>query len=329
MKKSANSNPKITSENTESVNFNNDRDARKKGVTKGAFTTGLISLILLVGVGVVVYALYNRERNKHLALIESQRQSFAELLTARDSTINEWVVTFDQIEKDLATIVQKENLITVQSTDAELSQDKKQQILEEIKNINTLLDLNKKKIASLNAELKKSGGSIKGLQEKIAELEVTVKQREKEIMELKMALTDKNFEIEQLNTRMTDLQITVAQRDEEIHNKTYEMNKAFLAYGTYKNLREKGLVAKEGGFLGLGKKESLIEDFPDSLFNQIDITEMRTIPVNSKNAKLITEHPTNSYELVHEDENKIAFIEIKDPDLFWKISKYAVMEIIE
>jgi len=329
MKKSANSNPKITSENTESVNFNNDRDARKKGVTKGAFTTGLISLILLVGAGVVVYALYNRERNKHLALIESQRQSFAELLTARDSTINEWVVTFDQIEKDLATIVQKENLITVQSTDAELSQDKKQQILEEIKNINTLLDLNKKKIASLNAELKKSGGSIKGLQEKIAELEVTVKQREKEIMELKMALTDKNFEIEQLNTRMTDLQITVAQRDEEIHNKTYEMNKAFLAYGTYKNLREKGLVAKEGGFLGLGKKESLIEDFPDSLFNQIDITEMRTIPVNSKNAKLITEHPTNSYELVHEDEDKIAFIEIKDPDLFWKISKYAVVEIIE
>jgi uncharacterized coiled-coil protein SlyX len=329
LKKNSNSNSRITSENMEKVNLNNDKDAQKKGIAKGAFTTGIISLILLVGVGVVVYAMYNRERNKQLALIESQRQSFAELLTARDSTINEWVVTFDQIEKDLATIVQKENLISVQSTDAELSQDKKQQILDEIQRINILLDLNKKKIASLNAELKKSGGSIKGLQEKIAELEVTIKQRENEIMELKMALTDKNFEIEQLNTRMTDLQITVAQRDEEISKQFYEMNKAYLAYGTYKDLKEKGLVSKEGGFLGLGKKESLIEDFNDSLFSQIDVTVMRTIPVNSKDARFITEHPTNSYELIHEDENKIAFIEIKDPDLFWKISKYAVMEIIE
>ena len=105
------------------------------------------------------------------------------------------------------------------------------------------------------------------------------------------------------------------------------MHKGFVAYGTYKDLKAKGLISKEGGFLGLGKKESLIEDFDNKSFTQINITETTTIPVNSKTAKLITEHPKNSYELVRDKDNRIASIEIKDPAQFWKISKYAVVEI--
>ena len=144
---------------------------QKNSSSKGAFIFGLISLFLLIAAGVGVYTLFNRERTRQLALIESQRQSFENLLTARDSAINEWVLTFNQIEEDLETIVKKENLLTVQSSDAEFTPDQKQQILDDIKHINTLLDLNKKKIAALNAELKKSGKSITGLQEKIADLE--------------------------------------------------------------------------------------------------------------------------------------------------------------
>ena len=329
MKKNEENNPYFTNENKGGMKENKDSDTRKKGGARGAFTIGLISLFLLITAGVVVYTLYNRERAEQLALMESQRQSFEDMLIARDSTINEWMLTLDQIEENLETIVQKENLISVQSTDAEFTPDRKEQILDDIKQINTLLDLNKKKIAALNAELKKSGGAIKGFQERISELEMSIKQRESEITDLKMALVNKNFEIEQLNTRMTDLQITIAHQDEEISNQIDEMNTAYLAYGTYKDLKEKGIISKEGGFLGLGKKESLVEDFADSLFSQVDITDLRSIPVNSKDARLITEHPTNSYELIHEEEDKIAYIEIKDPDIFWKISKYAVVEIIE
>ncbi len=304
-------------------------DARKRGVTRGAFITGIVSLVILVVLGVVVYTLYSRERSRQLGLMESQRQSFAELLTARDSTINEWLTTFNQIEKDLGTIVQKENLINVETTGSELSQDKRQRILDDIQHINTLLDLNKKKIAALNAELKKSGGSISGLQEKVTELEDLVRQRETEIAELKVSLTNKDFEIDQLNTRVGDLQISVAQKDEEISRQTDEMNTAYFVYGTYKDLRDRGIVSREGGFLGLGRTESLKQDFPDSLFSQIDVTQTKSIPVNSGKARLITEHPTNSYEMIQQDEKTIAYIEIKNPDEFWKISKYAVVEIGE
>jgi hypothetical protein len=54
---------------------------------------------------------------------------------------------------------------------------------------------------------------------------------------------------------------------------------------------------------------------------------MKSIPINSKSAKLISEHPANSYQFIRDKDKKIASIEITDPVQFWKISKYAVVEI--
>jgi len=320
-----NSNRNITSDNA--ALRNNERKAKKEGMKKGIITTAIIALLLLVGAALVVNSKFKDEQKKNVSIVENQKRSYTQLLTSRDSVLNEWMMTFNEIEKDLATIKEKEKIISVKSTDSEFTNDRKQAILKDIEYVNTLLDQNKKKIASLTAQLKNQGGTIKGLQVKIAELEASMKLRETEVNDLKVALTQKDFEIGQLNTRMTDAQISIAQKEETISEQTAEMNKGFVAYGTYKDLKAKGLVSKEGGFLGIGKKEQLHQDFSDSLFTQVNITETKSIPVNSKSAKLITDHPTTSYELVRGDDDKISSIEIKDPDEFWKISKYAVVEI--
>lgn len=317
--------PKSTNEN--SVVTNRVMAAKKEGVTRGALTAGLIAFALLIALGIFFYSRYNRDHNTQLALMENQKTAFTEQLTARDSMINDWLATFDEIEKNLGAIKQKENILSVKTTDSEFSKAKKDQILEDIKSINTLIDENKKKIASLNAQLKKSGTTITGLQTRIADLEATMQQHETEISDLKATLVNKDFEIEQLNTRVFAYRDTLTMKDETISDQVGKLNQAYLASGTYKNLKERGLVYKEGGFLGLGRKENLMEDFPDSLFAEIDVTETKTIPVNSKSVKLITEHPSGSYQLVRENENLISYIEIKDPAEFWRISKYAVVEL--
>lgn len=304
-----------------------EKRIRDEGVKKGVMTASIISFIVLVVVGIIVFSLYSREHTKLLNFMESQKVSFTDKVSARDSVISEWITTFDDIEKNIAMIKEKEKVITVNSANSEISKDKKLQVLEDIKYINTLLEQNKKKIASLTAQLKKSGGTMKVLQNKITELEASMKQNETEIEELKTALVDKNFEVEQLNTQMTFLQDTIAQKDEKISSQTYEMNKAFYVCGTYKELKAKGLLTKEGGFIGIGKTESLTGNFSDNSFIQIDLTQIKSIPVNSKSAKLISEHPEGSYELLRDTDKKIISVEIKDPALFWKISKYAVVEL--
>jgi hypothetical protein len=144
---------------------------------------------------------------------------------------------------------------------------------------------------------------------------------------MKSTLAKKNFEIGELNNKMTALEATVAQKDDDITNQTNRMNQVYLVTGTVRELKTKGIISKEGGFLGIGKTEVLVRDVNDTLFSKLDMRQLSSIPVNSRNAKLITRHPANSYTIIHEGDNKIASIEIKDPGNFWKLSRYAVVEI--
>lgn len=312
-----------------SVVNNKLKKAKKDGITKGALIAVLISLVVIIAAGLYSYSVFKEKEEAQLAQMELERYSFTRQVTERDSMINEWLLTFDQIEKDLVAIKEKENLITVKSSDTELSKNRKEQVLDDIKVINSLLESNKKKIASLSAQLKNSGTTITGLQNRIATLEASITQYENDIAELKTALVKKDFEIGDLNNKVTALDQEIGKKNEQIIDQTNKMNTAYFVSGTYKELKSKGVLNKEGGFLGLGKSEYLVKDVSDSLFTQIDITVMKTIPVNSKSAKLITDHPLNSYEMIYEGEKKIAYIEIKDPNQFWKISKYAVVEIVK
>jgi uncharacterized coiled-coil protein SlyX len=301
--------------------------ARNEAVRKGIVTTSIISFVILLIAGIVVFSFFSRENGKLVALMDAQKSSLDKKVAVRDSVISDWITTFDDIEKNISIIKEKEKIITINSSNAEISKDKKQQVLDDIKFINTLLEQDKRKIALLTAQLKQTGGTMKVLQNKISDLEATMKQNENEISELKTSLVTKKFEVEQLNAQMVVLKDTIGKRDEKISDQTYELNKAFFTCGTYKELKAKGLLTKEGGFIGLGKTESLTGNFSDKAFVQIDITETKSIYVNSKTAKLITEHPSGSYKFMHDKDNKIISVEILDPALFWKISKYAVVEL--
>jgi tetrahydromethanopterin S-methyltransferase subunit F len=324
--------PKTANDNAEArkkeaINREKENRARNDAMRKGVITTAIIGFVLLLITGIVAYSIYNRDHKLLLSQMEAQKNSFTETITSRDSVIGEWINTFSDIEKNIALIKEKEHIISINSSTKEVSGDKRQQVVEDIKYINTLLEQNKQKIASLNAQLNKSGGTIKVLQNKIAELEASVKQSEVEITDLKATLVSKNFEIDQLNTKNTDLQNAIVQKDETINTQTYEMNKAFFVCGTFKQLKAKGLLTKEGGFIGLGKTKTLASNFSDSAFKQIDLSVTKSIPVNSKSAKLISEHPANSYQFIRDKDKKVESIEITDPALFWKISKYAVVEV--
>lgn len=325
MENRLNNDPKSVNENE--VVTNRVNTARKEGTTKGALTAGIIGLVVLLALGILGYSLHKKDHNTQVALMEDQRVTFTNELNQRDSTLNDWLASFNEIENNLRMIREKEKLISVNTSGAEVSKDKRNQILEDIKSINTLLDENKKKIAQLNSQLKKSGGQITELKTRIASLEESMKTYEAEIAELKTTLANKNFEIGQLNETVVALNDTLTQKQETISSQTYKLHQAYIITGTYKDLKEKGLLSKEGGFLGLGRKETILEDFSDSLFKEIDITQTLSIPVNSKDMKLITEHPSGSYEVVKEGENMVAYIAIKNPDEFWRISKYAVVEL--
>jgi hypothetical protein len=288
----------------------------------------IVALVLVLIVGAVVVSRNHKQITLDADVLQNQKIDMASQLNQRDSIINEWVVAFNEIESDIRKITTRENALNMQSMNPEISKNKKEEIVKEIQVIHEMIDQSKKRIFSLNKQLKNSGIQIVALQSQIDTLNAHMALNDKYMADLKTELVNRNFEIGQLNEKVGNMQIAMADSSTKIGKQTAEINKAYVVSGTYKALKEKGLLLKEGGVLGLGKKESLQENFTDDrLFTQIDITKTRTIAVNSKNAKLVTEHPANSYALVKDKSDKIAYIEIKDPANFWRISKYAVVEV--
>ena len=286
--------------------------------------TAIVGLFLLICTSVIFISVNKKDHEKQLNVIETQKEFYTGVINSRDSLINETLKTFDTIEKELNLIKEKEHIITINSSNNDFSQDKKNKILNDIAYIGTLLENNKRKIAKLNDQLKKFGVELQGLKDKIAQLETDLQQRQIDIIDLKNILEKKEVEISELNNKVNEQQLIIVNEGEIIANQTFELNKAFVVYGTKKELLNKGIINKSGGFLGLGRKENLT--FSNSLFKQVDLTQLKSIPVNSKNAKLVTDHPVDSYEFKY-DGKMISSIEINNPSEFWKASKYVVIQI--
>ncbi len=82
------------------------------------------AIIAIIGTWVYLAATQQKSKTEYTKL-ESQYQDLSVQLGTRDSMINDWVSLFDQVEKDLQTIKEKENMLSsMQSEDVELSGNK-------------------------------------------------------------------------------------------------------------------------------------------------------------------------------------------------------------
>jgi hypothetical protein len=160
-----------------------------------------------------------------------------------------------------------------------------------------------------------------------------LKEREASIALLKENIVARDIMISELNTEVKTLVKTVSVQEEKIETTTTQLKEksealstAYFAMDSEKALREKGLVTKEGGFLWLGKTTELEEDAAIEKFTTVDIYNTRRFYIDSEKLEIITEHPSASYKLVS-DSGKVKYLEVTDPNSFWKISKYLVISI--
>lgn len=298
-----------------------EQQPRNKG-----YWSAISIVILLLAVGFILYLYSANYHKKNYAILKNVNSELSLELSQRDSLINEWIHTFNEIESDLITMREKESILKFDGTNPEITKDVRERVLSEIQHLNSLLKENKAKIATLNFKLKKSGLEISALKEKVANLENEITERDKSIAELKIDLAKNEFILKDLNNTIDSLDYLVFKKDKEIESNIAKMNTAYIAVGSSKELKKKGLVEKNKGFLGfLGINKEVSKLISEKDFNKIDIAQTNKIEVNSKKAKLISDHPVSSYAFVKNNDH-IAYLEIKDAKEFWKLTKYVVVE---
>ncbi len=247
-------------------------------------------------------------------------------LQGRDSLISEMTRSFDEIESNIRMMDDRGDILTNKTSEQELGADKKQKIVRDLQLMNGLMKESRERIKELTARLDRSKIDAKSLRNKLKALDLQLAQRDSMITNMKDGLLARDFRIEQINSNLDSIELVVAKREAVIDQQTTELNKAYYVMGTEKELEEKGVLSQDGGFIGIGKRASLNSDAVPSKFTQTDMRELHRITVQSKKAELITEHPASSYTMVKEND-MIAYLEIKDPEAFWKLSRYAVLKV--
>lgn len=254
-----------------------------------------------------------------------ERDSLMAQYDAKDSVINGYMQDIAEIQTSIEGLTAQEEMLNREgASNPEISQDAKTRIMGDIEGIRQMIDQNKKKLSDLQSRVRKSNVKVAELEKMIGSLNSQLAVRDSSINSLNENIFALNGKITTMQTEIDTMITDNARKAAEITDKTTKLHTAYYTVGDYKTLRDKKVLAKQGGFLGLGKAKTMVPDFNREAFTQIDFTSTKTIQLNTKSAKLLSTHPTGSYNLLSENK-KVTAIEITDPEKFWQASKYLVV----
>jgi len=265
--------------------------------------------------------------------LQAQIDSLEQISSKKDASINDFMKSYNEIEANLETIKEKERIITLKARgDVELDQSAKDKINDDILAIYELMKTNKETINKLERKLNKANINASEFKKMIARLEEDIKNKDQQIESLKNDLAKLNFDITNLNAEIAKinenvevLEEDVVKKDVVIESQDQKLHTAYYVFGTKKELKENKVITSEGGFIGLGRMQKLMENFNKDYFKVVNTKTTTSIPLFTKKAQLITSHPASSYYFAGKD--KIDSLVIKKPDEFWSVSKYLVIMV--
>lgn len=279
-------------------------------------------LVLLSLTFVLVLAVGCNQKKSSLDSLQNieLNDSLKNIILERDNQINDMMATMNEIQDGFNEINEAESRVNLIKGNERIN--KSRQIKEDIRFIADRMQQNRALIKKLQDQLKNSNFRGSEMKKVISNMLKQLDEKDQQLQQLRAELEAKNIHIaeldetiEGLNTNVSNLQTENAQKAETINSQDVQLNTAWYVYGTKKELKDQRILVD-------GKV--LQSSFNKNYFMKIDIRVTKEIKLYSKSVKLLTTHPSGSYQLVT-DENKQYVLQITTPQLFWSTSKYLVV----
>lgn len=299
--------------------------------------------LFFIAACVLSLAACNQDKKPAISPEQIQNDSLRAIITARDNEINDMMGTLNEIQQGFAEINEAENRVTV-AKDGE-GRDKTAVIKENIQFIAQRMQENRDLIKKLQEQLRTTGFKGEQMQKAIESLNAQLVEKDKELRALRAELEKKNIHIKELDQTISGLNSDVAalqtdkqnlqtdkqnlqtekqnlqnesnRKTETINTQDKQLNTAWFAFGTKKELKRQNVLVKGKVLQG---------SFNKNYFTKIDIRETRELKLYSNNAKILTSHPTSSYSLTKDASGQYV-LRISDPTTFWSTSKYLVVQV--
>ncbi|MBP5340091.1 MAG: hypothetical protein J6Z14_12465 [Prevotella sp.] len=279
--------------------------------------------LLLFAACILTLGACNESVNKRESVDLNQKiDSLTRVNIQKDNEINDMLETFNTIEEGFRAINEAQDRVTLERRGEGV--DANERIRENMQFIQETLSQNKELINKLRRSLRQSSVASEQMKKTLENLTKQFAEKESELAALRSELEEKDIHIAELDEMVASLSEDVAslrdesdQKTETINTQDRELNTAWYVFGTKNELKEQNIL-KSG--------EVLQSNFNKNYFTKIDIRVDKEIKLMSRDAKLLTNHPTGSYTL-DRDANKQYVLRITNPQQFWGTSRYLVIQV--
>ena len=308
-----------------------DQSWKRNNLTRNIILV-VVSLIAAAGI-IVAYVQYD------------QKNAYIEKTTAENVSREKRIMeSYDRIESNLAKINQHESMIQQDMAGAENTSNlaPEERIQYEIDMIEQLISENNRIIAALHDQINEKDTRLASYERTVKDLKARVTEYhamvdalvadkealQKNLDETILVRDNLQVEVSNLNSDVAHKTGLIADQKQMLLEKERDLHTAYYAVGTYKSLRDRNIVDKEGGFLGINQVKILTNDLENEKFKEIDTREVTVIPVDAKKCEIVTDQDPSSYTILYSND-KVNSIKIIDAEKFWKKSKYLVIVVRE
>ena len=251
---------------------------------------------------------------------DSVRDSLQQVIDFKDREINDILGTMNEIQEGFRLINAAEGRMSIIKSGE--ATNKTEQIRENIRDISEMMEHNRELIAKLRQQVRESSVRSEQFKTVIDNLVQQLEDNDANLQKLQAELQEKDIHIAELDQTVASLSSSIASLKEESSSKSEtiiaqdkQINTAWYVFGTKKELQSQNIYEKG---------RVLQSNFNKSYFTKIDIRIEKEIKLYSKSVKIMTAHPSNSYQLIR-DANKQYVLRINNPQSFWSTSKYLVV----
>ncbi|MDB4103922.1 hypothetical protein N9545_00180 [Salibacteraceae bacterium] len=279
-------------------------------------------LSFLILLSIVVASCGNPEAEK-----AAQKAASDSLLQVQqDSLLDVFRGELQDISQRISQVSVRNGLLAIDSNEGDvLSKD---MILKRVESLDGLLSNNKSELNQLYERMRKSNVKNKQMEDMLQGMQARIAEREEQIDKLMSMINDKDVVIGEIKASLDSMRRDNINLTEDVIHMDEEMHTVHYIIGEQKELKEKGVITKEGGILGIGASKKLdVSKLDPALFTDGDDRELLSIPLYSKKAKLITNHPETSYEFIMDSDGNVESLKVNDRKAFWSVTNYLVVEV--
>ena len=266
-------------------------------------TTGYIIITMLVFAGCS-----NSDQVQKMTDLANKDSVMLVQANQKDSSITMYLGELSQIQDNLDRIKAREKMISINS--GEIGSNK-QSVLSEVKELDEWIVKNDKRMNALQGSLKKMTTQNSNLSDIVMHLSQEIAQKDTEIAMLQTSLGKANNDLSNVTASFNDSIIAINMVRAQVMFITDKMNTVYYVSGTIKQLKDNGVVNKQGGFIGIGRTSKVNPQINNSNYTQADLTTLKGVSLNGKFKNFITTHPDNSYTITSTGDDKTDYVSIE------------------